>query len=548
MADTEQYYPTPPDLAQEMIRLIDNRILPNYANLLEPSAGEGYLAEAAKKGYIEEIEIGGKKHRYRHDFNCRISCIEKNKQRQATLRGKDYSVIWDDFLTFDPLMHYDVILMNPPFNNGARHLLKALEVCAAGGQIVCLLNAETLKNPYTNERKALAQKLEEQATFQIRYKTAAFANAERSTNVEIALVYIKKPAADNVCVTFDNFKRQIFAKRKEQSEQNTLVRHGEVDMLIDIYQAEAKAALALYQEMKNYQKISLMGASGGNSDEAVFMLKVNSIGGDDYTDETNIIRKINYKYWRALLYSKELSYLMTSDIQREYYRNLTEMAGFEFNERNILAMKEDLSRNLLTNIDTAVMKVWEEFTSRYSCEEYSKNIHYYNGWKTNKAFRCNKKIILPLRPFSYWDLKYNKQLSIRNEAQSTLNDIEKAMNYLDSGRTEHFDMTQALEAASNRGQTSNIDTKFFKVTCYKKGTIHLTFKDLELLKKFNIYCGKKKNWLPDDYGRKPYSHLSKEEIDIVESFEGVDSYMDTHLNKDFYLQSVSDLPLLDMRR
>ncbi|MBR6901368.1 MAG: DUF4942 domain-containing protein, partial [Synergistaceae bacterium] len=39
---------------------------------------------------------------------------------------------------------------------------------------------------------------------------------------------------------------------------------------------------------------------------------------------------------------------------------------------------------------------------------------------------------------------------------------------------------------------------------YKKGTCHLKFKDMDLLKKFNIYCGKKSNMLPDDYGYAPY--------------------------------------------
>ena len=40
--------------------------------------------------------------------------------------------------------------MNPPFSEGDKHLLKAINIMKNGGQIVCILNAETIKNPYSN--------------------------------------------------------------------------------------------------------------------------------------------------------------------------------------------------------------------------------------------------------------------------------------------------------------------------------------------------------------------------------------------------------------
>lgn len=51
--------------------------------------------------------------------------------------------------------------MNPPFSNGEQHLLKALELQKSGGHIICLLNAETLNNPFTLARKELLRVLEE---------------------------------------------------------------------------------------------------------------------------------------------------------------------------------------------------------------------------------------------------------------------------------------------------------------------------------------------------------------------------------------------------
>lgn len=57
-----------------------------------------------------------------------IDCIEKDKNLQHILRGKDFRVIHDDFLTFDSMKEYNVIIMNLPFSEGDKHLLKALQI------------------------------------------------------------------------------------------------------------------------------------------------------------------------------------------------------------------------------------------------------------------------------------------------------------------------------------------------------------------------------------------------------------------------------------
>ncbi|MBO6303933.1 MAG: DUF4942 domain-containing protein [Selenomonadaceae bacterium] len=534
MVDFEQYYPTPPETAEKLLDMVDIEEISNGINILEPSAGTGELIEAWKEA----------KHRREYcSTDYHGHCIEINPKRAATLKGKGYKVVWDDFLTFNPLMKYTFIMMNPPFREGARHLLKALEICAAGGHIACILNAETIKNPHTNEQKALIAKLDEQEFCEIEYVTAAFAEAERKTDVEVALIHIRKKAAPEICVTFENFKKQIFDRRKQGEKQNgALTRYGEVNALIDRYQAEVKAGQALYDEILNYKKVCLQGTTDQYDYEAVFKIEINGVYDDSRNDDRiNIVRKINYKYWKILLYSKELSSLMTSDIQYKYSQNLTQMADYEFNERNILAMKEDLAKNLIHNIEVAIMDVWEEFTSRYTWSEYSKNIHYYNGWKTNKAFKINKKVIIPLNAFdACGDFRPNHRVD------GKLRDIEKVMNYLDCGRTEDFEMYRHLSVAQSLGQNRGINTKYFSVDLFKKGTCHLTFKDMDLLKKFNLYCGRKKNWLPDDYGRKPYNKLDDEEREIVDSFEGKESYEDTYKNQEFYLPQNSGLLMLTM--
>lgn len=167
---------------------------------MEPSAGKGDLAELY-------IKFANKNRRYGSNFDMdSVDMIEHDANLIALLRGKNYRVIGDDFLTFHSHKHYDLIIMNPPFSNGDEHLLKALELQADGGQIVCLLNAETIRNPYTNRRKVLKQKLAEYGA-KIEFVRDAFKHAQRRTDVEVAIVYVNIPAQRKTSTIFENLKK-----------------------------------------------------------------------------------------------------------------------------------------------------------------------------------------------------------------------------------------------------------------------------------------------------------------------------------------------------
>ena len=529
MFDNEQFYATPKELADKLVKL------PKYHTdgmILEPSAGEGALVEALV-------------HKVRGIDYPNIHCIEINPDRQAILKENHCIVVHDDFNTFAPLTPYSVIVMNPPFHEGARHLRKAIDICANGGEIACILNAETIRNPYTNERKALLQELEAQEEWRYEFIENAFIDADRHTKVEVALVYVRKKKKPVICSTFEHFKRWVFDERQmagyDFDIDNSVVRYGEICQLLDRYQAEVRTAMRLYDEISAYNKVSLQDTNDYCRFDHVFNIKINRVRDYGVGDRANIVRTINYNYWKRLLFSKDLADLLTSDVQSAYMNNLYEMADFEFTERNILQLKQDLCRNLLVNIDAAIMKTFKKFTSEYAYNDYSSNIWYYNGWKTNKACRVNKKVIIPMWAFSSWDGSFESY-----KVAGELSDIEKCMSYLDCGRTQGYDMHQKLHIAQEHKQNRNIDTKFFTVTLYKKGTCHLVFKDEALLKKFNLYVGRKNRWLPDGYGSKPYEAMDTEEQAIVDSFEGKDSYStDTFVNRDFYLTTpTNNVPLL----
>ena len=152
--DDKDFYPTPENIINKMLFGIDFKMI---GSILEPSAGKGNIIEAIKR---KEKPL--QNYTYTKDFHFDIDCIEADPNLCAILKSKEYRLVYNDFLTYDTMKEYDLIIMNPPFSNGCKHLLKALEMQKRnGGAIVCLLNAETLKNQYSNDRIALCRELEE---------------------------------------------------------------------------------------------------------------------------------------------------------------------------------------------------------------------------------------------------------------------------------------------------------------------------------------------------------------------------------------------------
>ena len=70
----------------------------------------------------------------------------------------------------------------------------------------------------------------------------------------------------------------------------------------------------------------------------------------------------------------------------------------------------------------------------------------------------------------------------------------------------------------------------------KKGTVHLTFKNAELLKKFNIFGSQRKAWLPPCYGKKHYNDMTDEEKRVIDEFDGsAVEYEKIFADKGYYL-------------
>src|SRR5690625_4411730 len=177
--DNRDFYPTPKALFQ---RLIGNNLRYVTGRILEPSAGKGDMIK-----HILGIN------NYRRSDALKIDAIENDPRLVNTLTGEGFNVVWDDFLTYETFKEYDYIIMNPPFSNGVDHVLKALDIAdnqLSKCEIYAILNKQTLDNAYSNKRQELLRRLDELGA-EIEYVSDAFAEAERKTDVEVALIRAK---------------------------------------------------------------------------------------------------------------------------------------------------------------------------------------------------------------------------------------------------------------------------------------------------------------------------------------------------------------------
>lgn len=511
--EINEFYPTPKALLEKMTEGLNWWTV---HTVLEPSAGKGDIVE-----YLLEKEAS------RRNYSFDIDCIEINESLKNTLTGKKYRIVHDNFLTFQTMKQYDLIIMNPPFSQGAAHLMHAINLQKYGGSIICILSAETLRNPYSKERKALCNTLEE-LNAEISYYSDEFTSSERQTAVEIALIKITIPKKTLDSEIFKKLETKAYSD-KLNIEYTELAPGDFIEAIIRQYEIELEAGVTLIREYQAMQP-KIMNAIG--KDFAMPMLQLQCSGNN--ASVNSYVKLVRNKYWSALFANPKFTGNMPSEQQAQYMQRVKQLEDYDFSSYNIAQIQKEMQSNLVKGIEDCIISLFDELSAQYSWYDTSKNIHYFNGWATNKAWMINKKVILPyINAWGRYDGKYNPT---GYELIKKLSDIEKALNYLDGGRlSDEISISAIMESAKLEGTTKNVRCKFFDITFFKKGTCHIVFRDDELLKKLNIFGSQQKGWLPQDYGRKAYNEMTQAEKTVIDSFEGEIEYNKTLDKADFYI-------------
>lgn len=167
------FFPTPESRADWVASQAD--IQPGM-DILEPSAGNGVLADAARKA-------GGN-----------VDVVELEQQLRDILKEKDFNVVGSDFDEFTPDKLYDRVLMNPPFSHDLdiKHVQKAFEHLKPGGKLVAIVS--TMAGERSNKRnQAFREWLDELGVREEKLPEGMFKESMNPTNVATKLLTLTKP-------------------------------------------------------------------------------------------------------------------------------------------------------------------------------------------------------------------------------------------------------------------------------------------------------------------------------------------------------------------
>lgn len=529
------FYPTPVSLVEKLLQGLS---LNEYHKILDLGAGKGDISDYIKEHINDRID--DKRYwNYRRDVE--IDVVEINQDLQYILRGKGYRLIHDDILTFNTRKSYELIVANFPFSIGDKCLTIAIELLERfGGELRCFVNAETIKNPYSTLRQILIKKLEK-LDASVEFLEGEFEAAERTTSVEVALIKVSIEKKEEFSIFVDHLEKA--QKYEAEAQQSSAIMETDyIRAFVSLFNAECDTVIKFLKEY--YSLIPhIKDALKGQNDERDYSspilqltIKNRSAGRSISDDINNYLKACRRKYWELLINDGRFRSQFTSNILKELDEKLIELEDYDFSIFNVTELYKDLQSKVVAGVEKAILDLFDILTAKHAYyPECSENVWYYNGWKTNKAHKINKKVILPMHgPEKDWC--DSKKSRFNHYTADKLTDMVKVFNYLSREKIEGVrQLVGDSVRYADTYQDFDLDLRYFRIKFYKKGTAHIWFKDLELLEKFNIFGSQRKNWLPPNYGKTKYEDMSQEEKEIVDSFQGAEEYSKVLNDSKFFL-------------
>lgn len=495
----KQFYPTPTTLALKAWGKFENK---NIRRLLEPSAGQGSLI-GALIDFQKNTDVGERIQQRKNNTHLPFlsmhsvwDAIEINPNFHSFLRDKNAKIIGYDFLSFEHGATYSHIIMNPPFAEGVHHVLHAWDILF-DGEIVAILNAETIKNPYSKERQLLVKIIEEN-NGTIEYHQEAFITEDtvRKTSVEVVVIHLKKVAQSthdllNYLTDLTKKEAHNVATTKNLTEvalPNNFVENAVINYNLAI-KASLEAQIAI-QKAKSYHDRLISNTSSNHEDIQALESKPQELMKQLLKQEYDSIHK---DAWRMVIDSCILTSRLTRSTAKEVESQLELIYELAFNATNIYGFLLGLAEQRGEIQKSMLLEIFDDIT-RY----HSTNTCYYLGWKSNDKHRTIGKsikmsrFILPLGQSSWRGRQDIK----------TLQDIEATFLYLDGKASPTLSLPRVFEdPITSKLLTSGerLTTDYFDIRYYpQRGTMHFFPRRADLVQRLNVFVGKARQWIPED--------------------------------------------------
>ena len=482
-----QFYPTPLNLARKAWSKFSNR---NFIRVLEPSAGNGDLL----------LGMPGTSTMYRRSVP--IDCCEIDLGKHPYLRSlSGVAVVGTDFLELNNSGIYSHIIQNPPFNQGVHHVLKAWE-CMFDGEIVSIINAETLRNPNSREKEFLALLVEQHGNVEFITESFIGDDVERQTSVEIALVYLRKKSQageDIVGRLIGDMKVETAADKVEQlSEgfkhpQELAIPNSVIENIVLVFDSAVRTMreAVMAEAQANYYSVMIgltMGEILNQSGHSVSANKSCEWIKQEITDRYLVLKD---KSWANLMRLSDVTSKLSSTAKKRMDSAFEEIKTLEFTVSNISGFLRGLIENQGSIMLQMACDVFDLIT-----HYHTGNVVFYRGWASNDKHRtCGMRVkksrfVLPGNSI------YGTTLSW--EAEQRLADIDRVLAMLDEKEVPDLSLVKVFKlnmAELRRGErvtSSYLDVRFYP----NVGTIHFYPRSQELMDKLNRLVGEYRQWLP----------------------------------------------------
>lgn len=531
--DALQFYPTPPDLALRVWQKFKNK---NFVRVLEPHAGFGDLALAGSL-------LTSKSERRRRD-EIYPDCCEIDVSKHAVLREKGLKIVGLDFMQFRSGSIYSHIVLNPPFSDGVNHVLKAWDILW-DGEISAIINAESLRNPFSKERKLLASLIEQHG--EVEFVSGAFSvpDAERKTDVDVALVYLRKQANTSVDIVgpiLDELKcdsmsgDQLAGDYREASEvmlPNTVVENTVAAFnaaVLTMREAVVKEARAQYYARLLGDTMAVTNGGFADADDSAdtSVEYVRNTIGSRYDE-------LKDRAWTGILRGTKVTSRLSSAAQKRVESEFEQLKQLEFTVQNVLGFLcgiVDSQSQIQLEMACDVF----DLITRY----HSDNTVYFKGWKSNSKHRTCAMRIKTTRFILPGHSCESYQQSLRYESVQLLRDFDKVFALLDGKYKAEVGLEDIFDNSFRdlwNGQ--RVSSTYFDARLYPGiGTIHFFPRSKKLIDRLNLMVGRHRGWLPPPEARVREAFWLQ-----YESAEKYDKEVRAEINKNARGTSSWDHPL-----
>ena len=214
------YFPTPAPIVSMMI---DRARLEPGMMILEPSAGSGNIADAARDACARVI----------------VHCVERHSKLRQVLQMKNHPLLGEDVMEVEFCGRYDRVLMNPPFENqqDIDHVRRAFEPLKPGGILVSVMSPsfEFRSNKKSADFRAWLESVG--ATVESLPDDAFKASG---TSVSTRLVTIHKAASDPETELRATWDAQGVSKEKQAEILTDVERKSQPEFLASIFPPSSK--------------------------------------------------------------------------------------------------------------------------------------------------------------------------------------------------------------------------------------------------------------------------------------------------------------------